>query len=140
MALINGTDNKDYLLGSPEADLINGLAGDDQLDGNAGDDTLNGGTGDDTMRGGSGSDLYLVDDAGDLAIEIADNGIDTVSAGVDFTLGANVENLIARVKPSRVIENPVAIARVGVGNQLNNRMEVLSALSTSTLFSVKFSG
>jgi hypothetical protein len=45
------------------------------------------------VAGGTGNDTYVVDDAGDVIVESANQGIDTVEvlAG-DYTLGANLEN------------------------------------------------
>ncbi|MGX4640269.1 beta strand repeat-containing protein [Massilia sp. SYSU DXS3249] len=83
----------DLLVGGEGNDVLNGDAGEDRLQGDAGNDTLNGGAGLDTMLGGSGDDTYVVDNAGDLAIELADEGIDTVQSTVSFALGDNVENL-----------------------------------------------
>jgi Ca2+-binding RTX toxin-like protein len=56
---------------------------------------LNGGDGADSMIGGAGSDVYVCDDAGDVIVELAGGGIDTVQAFHDgHVLAANVENLI----------------------------------------------
>ena len=57
--------------------MLSGLGGNDTLSGGDGNDTLNGGTGADNMNGGLGNDIYVVDNAGDVAAEVAD-GIDTV--------------------------------------------------------------
>ena len=64
------------------------------LTGNSGNNVLNGGAGADTMIGGLGNDVYYVDDSGDVVVENAVEGIDTVRASITYTLGANVENLI----------------------------------------------
>ena len=47
------------------------------------------------MIGGDGSDVYVVDEAGDMVTETAGlaSGIDRVESDIDYTLGANVENL-----------------------------------------------
>ncbi len=37
---------------------------------------------------------YVVDTVGDVVVEDANAGIDTVSSGIAYTLGVNVENLI----------------------------------------------
>ena len=62
------------------------------ITGNAGDNMLNGGAGNDTMAGGKGNDTYVVDDVGDMVVENADEGIDTVLRRSPIA-GANVENL-----------------------------------------------
>ncbi|MCP8937225.1 M10 family metallopeptidase C-terminal domain-containing protein [Alsobacter sp. SYSU M60028] len=46
------------------------------------------------MAGGSGNDRYIVDNASDVTEELSNQGVDTVLASVDWTLAANVENLI----------------------------------------------
>ncbi|MGE3426933.1 MAG: putative Ig domain-containing protein [Hyphomicrobiaceae bacterium] len=74
-------------------------------------DTIDGGTGDDTMAGGGGDDHYYVDSAGDIVIEGENAGLDTVIASVDYTLGANVENLTL-----------ASLAIAGTGNGLANRL------------------
>jgi uncharacterized delta-60 repeat protein len=63
------------------------------LVGNSADNILNGSLGADTMSGGLGNDTYYVDSAGDVVIEQANAGTDTVIATVTHGLGANVENL-----------------------------------------------
>ena len=70
-----------------------GTSGNDTLTGTSGDDVLDGGAGADTMSGGLGNDIYLVDNVGDVVIEAANAGTDTVRSSVTYTLVANVENL-----------------------------------------------
>ncbi|MDF3606198.1 hypothetical protein PE067_08675 [Paracoccus sp. DMF-8] len=91
---INGTARADNLVGRLRADHLGGYGGNDTLNGGAGADTLNGGAGADRMLGGLGNDIYIVDNAGDRVIELAGQGTDTVRSTVNFTLGANVENLV----------------------------------------------
>ena len=61
--------------------------------GNSAGNTLNGGAGHDTLIGGAGNDTYVADDAGDVIIEAAGAGTDTVQTGLTWTLAAELENL-----------------------------------------------
>lgn len=90
---LEGHGGRDSLQGAAGDDLLLSLAGDDFLNGFAGNDTLIGGTGVDYMVGGVGHDVYYVDNAGDMVIEGADEGVDLVRTEVDWTLGAYVENI-----------------------------------------------
>lgn len=71
-----------------------GNAGNNRLSGGDGNDSLDGGAGADTMRGGAGDELYVVDSIGDVVIEGAGRGIDTVRTSLDYVLGKHVEDLI----------------------------------------------
>ena len=74
--------------------VITGGAGNDTLSGGLGDDTLDGAGGADAMSGGGGNDTYLVNNVGDVVLESAGEGTDTVETTLNAnTLPANVENL-----------------------------------------------
>ena len=73
--------------------VITGNASVNTLSGGDGDDTLDGKAGADTMTGGLGNDIYVVDQAGDVASELAGQGTDTVRSAISWTLGANLEIL-----------------------------------------------
>ncbi|MBL8352194.1 MAG: hypothetical protein JNL87_17995 [Burkholderiaceae bacterium] len=88
---IGGSGN-DTMLGNAANNSLVGGAGNDSLDGGSGNDTVDGGTGADTLWGGLGDDLYIVDNAGDVASEVA-GGVDTVQSSVTHTLTVNLENL-----------------------------------------------
>ena len=64
------------------------------LYGNAGNNLLNGAAGTDTVIGGAGNDTYFVDNTGDVAVELANEGTDAVFASVNYILPANVEALV----------------------------------------------
>jgi len=68
--------------------------GNDTRSGGDGNDQLNGGAGADILGGGNGNDSYTVDDAGDTIIELAGEGIDSVSSPISHTLADNVEQPI----------------------------------------------
>ena len=97
--------------GSAGNDTLRGGAGDDTLAGAAGNDWLDGGAGADSLIGGSGNDTYTVDDAGDMVVELAGEGSDTVRSAIDYTLGANVEALVL-----------TGGALTGTGNELDNSL------------------
>ena len=71
---------------------------------------MDGGTGADAIFGGAGNDVHFVDDAGDQAIENANEGNDVVFSSAHLRLTANVENLI--LQGSANLQ--------GYGNSLNN--------------------
>jgi Ca2+-binding RTX toxin-like protein len=83
------------LSGGSANDTLAGTYGVDTLTGNGGDDRLYGFLGADIMKGGAGNDSYFVDNAGDVVTELANQGTDTVNTSINYTLGANVENLTA---------------------------------------------
>lgn len=70
------------------------MQGNDTVVGSQFDDYLFGGTGVDIMLGGLGNDSYEIDNIGDVVIEKAGEGIDTVRSYADFTIGQNIESLI----------------------------------------------
>ena len=88
-----GGDGADQLLGGDGNDILFGDAGQDRLNGGAGNDVLDGGADGDQMIGGAGNDIYYVDHIGDVVIEAAGEGTDTVRATLSWTLAANFENL-----------------------------------------------
>jgi Ca2+-binding RTX toxin-like protein len=57
--VLNGAGGKDTLRGGAGNDGLNGGEGDDLIEGGAGSDRLDGGAGNDTLAGGTGADTYL---------------------------------------------------------------------------------
>jgi Ca2+-binding RTX toxin-like protein len=74
--------------------VLKGNGASNLLSGGAGNDTLNGAKGADTLLGGTGDDVFIVDDAEDQVIEMANEGIDMAKSSVDFVLPEHVENLV----------------------------------------------
>lgn len=101
---------------------ITGTDGNDVLTGNYKDNILDGGKGADTMAGGTGNDTYYVDNVGDVVIENANEGMDSVYSSVNYNLSANVENL--------TLTGTSAIN--GTGNSLNNNITGNTANNTLT--------
>jgi trimeric autotransporter adhesin len=82
------------------------------LTGNGAANTLDGGAGNDTMAGGAGDDTYVVDSAGDVITEAAGAGTDLVLSSLNWTLGAELENL--------TLTGTAALS--GTGNALANTL------------------
>jgi len=107
---VRGTGVANLLSGNGGNDYLYGKGGSDTLLGEEGADLLDGGAGADAMAGGAGDDLYYVDHAGDAVTELGGEGVDRVIARLDYTLGAEVENLTLKG----------ALAQSGTGNALDN--------------------
>lgn len=120
---IMGTEGNDNLVGyNGISNTISGYGGNDTIVGSSGNDYLDGGMGGDSMSGGIGNDVYFVDNTGDVITENVNEGTDTVQSSIDYTLGANLENLtLTGVSASS-----------GTGNVLNNYIIGNSANNTLT--------
>ena len=81
------------LTGNAGDNVLTGTNANDILNGGAGHDTLNGGLGTNTLIGGTGNDRYIVAASTNVVTEGLAAGTDTVVASLNYTLGANVENL-----------------------------------------------
>lgn len=109
--IIYGDRNFGAINGTASGETLTGTAGADRLNGFAGNDVLDGGAGADTLAGGADSDIYVVDNAGDVVIEAANEGNDRVETDLaSYTLPDNVEDL----------EYTGAGAFTGNGNGLGN--------------------
>lgn len=115
---INGLGGNDTLIGGIGDDTLRGGIGDDILRGADGADTLDGGAGNDDMQGGAGDDVYVVNAAGDTAIDTLSGGTDTVRAYASHTLGAYIENLV------------LLAGAAGTGNNLSNTITGNAAANT----------
>ncbi|MGL5075986.1 MAG: calcium-binding protein, partial [Waterburya sp.] len=107
--ILTGTTN---LIGTGNSlnNLLMGNSGNNTLKGNDGNDTLNGSLGIDTLEGGLGNDAYIIDNTADVITELANSGLDTAKSLSDYTLAANVENLVLLGNADLK----------GTGNTLNN--------------------
>ncbi|MDO6965771.1 calcium-binding protein [Rhizobium alvei] len=107
------------LLGTKAQNFV-GSAGADTYRGTAYGDIIDGGAGADILAGAAGDDQYVVDDVNDTISESADEGTDSVSASVNFTLSDNVENLTLTGSALRGTGN--ALANTLTGNAASNRL------------------
>jgi len=82
---VKGTANADSLIGKRDKEELYGL------DGN---DTLSGGPGETKMYGGPGNDRYIVATPTHYVFESANEGSDSISSTINYTIPANVENMI----------------------------------------------
>ncbi|MBD3885127.1 hypothetical protein IFO70_25685 [Phormidium tenue FACHB-886] len=133
MNTVSGSTGNDFIAGSGDAELIDGYAGDDTIFPGAGDDQIVGGEGadeikyspgNDLMQGNSGNDRYFVNDAGDVVVELPNEGdLDQITTTVNnYVLPLNVEVLYLE-----------GDAKTATGNLQNNRIIGLGAAGT-TLF------
>jgi Ca2+-binding RTX toxin-like protein len=100
-----------------------------RLTGNAANNVLDGRSGGDTMIGLAGNDTYVVDTAADVVTEALNAGLDTVSATVSYTLGANTENLtLTGTATINGVGN--TLANTLTGNAGNNLLTGLDANDT----------
>ncbi|MFI3156291.1 MAG: hypothetical protein QX199_09045, partial [Methylococcaceae bacterium] len=114
---VTGVEN---VRGTEQGDIIIGDSNANEFDGGSGNDVLNGGLGADTLIGGGGDDIYTVDAVDDIVTEAANAGIDTVQAGISYSLGDNLENL--------TLTGITAIS--GIGNDFDNILIGNSAVNT----------
>lgn len=105
-----GRGGDDLLYGGEGNDSLEGGTGNDVVSGGSGNDRLDGGVGADLLAGGNGNDIYIVDNIGDVVVELPAAGLDTVQSSITYALTTNVENL--------VLTGAAAIN--GTGNELNN--------------------
>jgi Ca2+-binding RTX toxin-like protein len=95
--------------------FLRGNGGNDVLITGDASDSLDGGIGADRMTGGNGNDYYRVDNVGDVVVELAGEGNDTVYLELwTYTMHANIENLRLQLDGGFTVH----------GNDLGNLIEI----------------
>jgi Ca2+-binding RTX toxin-like protein len=117
-SIVSGTSGNDNMQGTAGNDSLYGSSGNDVINGFAGNDVLYGAAGSDRLLGGLGDDTYIVD-ALDTLVELANQGTDVVQAGISYTLGDNLENLVLTGNSS-INGTGNALNNTLVGNSANN--------------------
>jgi Ca2+-binding RTX toxin-like protein len=110
---LDGNAGANRLAGGDGNDSVDGGAGADTLLGEGGNDRMVGGLGADSMAGGIGDDTYLVEDWGDVVVELPAAGHDRVIASISAVVGDAVERLS--------LSGTADLA--GTGNVLANRLD-----------------
>ncbi|GLK75400.1 hypothetical protein GCM10008171_06540 [Methylopila jiangsuensis] len=117
---LEGGGAGDWLYGGDDNDALYGGDGGDTLYGEAGNDVLRGEAGQDSLYGGLGDDTYYVSD-NDFIAENPGGGYDTVVASINWTLGANLEEL--RLSGFALSGSAGAGAQSLYGNAFANRLD-----------------
>ena len=121
LALLANVENLEYTGVDADPFVGTGNALANLISGGDLDDILDGGLGADTLVGGLGNDTYVVDNTADVADEDDDEGTDQVNASVNYTLGANVENLTL-TGAAAINGTGNALANVITGNGAANQL------------------
>ena len=112
------------LAGNALENKLTGGSGNDTLRGGAGSDELAGGAGADRMEGGADNDHYVVADAGDVVVELADGGYDTVSVALQLASWRMADYTDA------LLLDEGSSSFTGTGNGLDNLMRGNAGNST----------
>ena len=103
------------------------------LVGNSGQNMLDGQGGDDTLEGGAGNDTYIAYAANENIIELANSGVDTVRAKVDFSLASldHVENAtLLDDNNTAIYLTGNSLGNVLTGNRWNNYLSGMNGNDT----------
>lgn len=92
------------------------------ITGNDANNIIDGGAGNDFLAGGKGNDTYIVESIYDSIIENANEGTDLVKSSVNWTLGANLENLTL-TGAANLSGTGNELSNIIVGNYGNNALD-----------------
>ncbi|MDA7965354.1 CHRD domain-containing protein [Ruegeria sp.] len=123
--IIEGDENGNQLIGTPEDDIIRGNGGGDQLIGMGGNDDLSGGAGDDNIIGGEGIDTARFDDVNAFVTISEDPDMPGRIIATREVMGENGETIIEEDELSG-IEN-VIFSEAGGEINVEGIFEVVDA-------------
>jgi Ca2+-binding RTX toxin-like protein len=130
---LSGNEGADTLRGGVGNDSLAGNQDDDRLEGGDGADTLNGLTDNDTLIGGAGDDVLIIGQPGDMVIEEAGGGTDTVRVtfifGGTYLLPDHVEHLVL-LGANTLAGNGNALDNAITGNSAANALSGLDGADT----------
>jgi Ca2+-binding RTX toxin-like protein len=120
----NGTGNSadNMIIGNTSANILTGMDG---------SDTLDGGSGADQLIGGNGDDIYVVDQIGDVIVELAGagTGVDLIKSKANtFVMSANVENM--QLETGGVTGTGNALDNIITGNAAANNLNGMAGNDT----------
>jgi Ca2+-binding RTX toxin-like protein len=117
---LDGGVGNDSLEGGDGDDILAGGLDNDSLSGEAGNDTLDGGAGANTLAGGHGDDSYYFSSTADRAIELANQGYDTLYAAFAVSLAGTQLEAVELLGEASVAASGNDAANVLTGNAGDN--------------------
>ncbi len=121
MAVINGNDGNNNIVGTPNNDTLNGGSGNDTLTGSGGNDSLVGGIGKDRLFGNSGADILIGDSFDDILVGGPGNDTLRGGAGKDLYIFNSPDDgidVIQDFSPGKGDRIQISAANFGI--ELNN--------------------
>jgi Ca2+-binding RTX toxin-like protein len=120
---IKGGDQRDFVAGSEDIDIIHGGSGNDFIDGGDGDDIIHGEAGTNFIHAGKGADTVYVDTAGFIAIDNNDGpaDVDTIvlnarAVGTSHVVGFGNEDALSFTEADFISGNAGGKTLLGTGS------------------------
>ncbi|MDZ8088650.1 MAG: calcium-binding protein [Nostoc sp. DedQUE12b] len=141
MAVINGNDGNNNIVGTSNNDTLSGGSGNDTLTGGEGNDSLVGGIGKDRLFGNSGADILIGDSFDDTLVGGSGNDTLRGGAGKDLYIINSPDDgidVIQDFSPGKGDRIQISAANFGI--ELNNAGVPLINEFTFSSFSAYYGG